>query len=186
MATPIALLDVGRILEQSSRLKGQQEALKAEMKQADNVLVQEQQAIRKLQEQLRDYRSGTVEYKQREAEIANRVSQLQVNAKLKRKEFDERRANLLYQAYKEIEQEVQAVAMENGFAMVLRFTGKDVPRDNLEAVFMYAGKPVVWFNHGLDITEKVIARLEHRSGYGNRSVPNPQNRASIPGPPQRR
>ncbi|HLA85307.1 MAG TPA: OmpH family outer membrane protein [Thermoguttaceae bacterium] len=186
MGAPVGLVDIGHILERSSRIKSEQEAMKARMKEVDNALMQEQDAIRKLQEQLREFNSGTNEYKQREAEIATRFSQLQVNAKLERKRFDEQRAQLLYKAYKEIEQEVQAVAAQRGFVMVLRFTGADVPQDNLEAVYMFAGKPVVWFNPGLNITDEVLQRLEQRAGYGGQpNMSSTQSRPGIPMQPRR-
>ena len=186
---PVALIDVGRILEQNSRLKAEKQSLIAEMKQADEKLVERQKAIRSLQMQLRDLRAGTQKYKDLEAEIARRMSQLEVDAKLQQKTFSEKRSRLLYQAYTEIEQEVQSVSMERGFVMVLRFSGENPPQDQLQAVYAYAGKPVVWFNQGLDITNLVLDRLERRAAYGNNgnsNISNAQSRPGVPGPPTRR
>ena len=180
---PVGLLDVGKVLENSSRIKARQEALRADMKKADNELIRERETILKLQAQLREIRSGHPEYKQREADIAKRGSDLQVKHKLMQKEFSERQAQLLYDAYKEIEQEVQAVAARRGFVMVMKYNGRDVPHDHLEAVFAYTSKPVVWFNQGLDITDEVLASLERRSGYNNPSIS--RNRPSIPTQPRR-
>lgn len=186
--TPVALLDVGRILDESSRMKATKQALQADVQNTDAAFGKEQDAIRKLQEGLGQLRQGSVEYKQLEEQIAKRISDLQVNAKLKRKELGERQSQALYTAYKEIEQEVQSIASERGIVMVLRIASGDVPQENLEAVYAYAGKNVVWFNRGLDITDEVLSRLERRSGYGGNPNMNnmQQGRAGVPMPPPRR
>lgn len=179
MATPVVFLDMGRILEESSRIKAAKEALRADMKSADDGLIAEQESIRKLQEQLRQVNPGTMDYKQLEERIAKRISDLQVTAKLKRKEFGERQSQVLYGACKEIEQEVQSIAAERGILTVLRIASGDVPQENLEAVYAYAGRNVVYHHPSLDITNEVLARLERRGGYGNPNVSSRQG-AGIP------
>ncbi|MBN2217228.1 MAG: OmpH family outer membrane protein, partial [Pirellulales bacterium] len=174
---------VGHILEESSRIKAAKETLKAEMQQADGQLVQKQETIRKKQEQLRQFQPGSREYKELEAEIAQDISNLKVEATLKRKEFGERQSQFLYNAYKEIEQEVQSLAAERGFVMVLRISRAEVPQENLEAVYAYAGKNVVWSDGRYDITNEILSRLERRAGYG--ANPNMGSRPTIPMQPRR-
>lgn len=183
MPAPVALLDVGHILEKSSRMKAAKDVLTTAGQQAEQALVKEQEAIRHLQEGLRELRSGTPDYKQKEEEIAKRISDLQVTVKLKRKQLGEQQSMALYTAYKEIEQEVQSLAAERGFIMVLRISRVDVPQDNLEAVYTYAGKNVVWSHPQFDITDEILNRLERRSGYNNPAMSARPN-VGVPMPPR--
>ena len=114
----IAFLDVGRVLEQNSRLKAQKQRLIAEMKQADEKLIERQKAIRRLQQQLRELCPGTQQHEEIGKEVSQLLSQLKVDLKFQQKVFSEKRAQMLQRAYREVERDVREVAKKHGFTEV--------------------------------------------------------------------
>ncbi len=183
---PIALLDVGRIFENHSRLQRAKEQLQGDVQQFKNFVKSERDAIRKLAEQLKLYRPGSPEYKQLDEQITTRQADLQVKVRLKDKQLTQQQAAILHDVYKEIQQEVESIAAARGFVMVLRFDGAPVNRDQPSEVSRDISKQVVWLDKQADITDEVLARLERRAQYGNRGTTNSHSRPGIPPRPTHR
>ena len=74
----VALLDVNYIFKNHARFKGMMEDMKGDVQRAEERVKSEAKAIKKLSEQLKQFRVGTPEYKQLEAELAKRQADLSV------------------------------------------------------------------------------------------------------------
>lgn len=184
---PVALLDVSRVYKGHARFKGMMDNMKAYVQEVETWVKTEREAIGAMAEKLKEYQSGSQEYKDLEAETAKRQSNLQVQMQLKRKELMLQEAKIYHNVYVEIEQEVESVAAARGFIIVLRYNGDEVDRDDPENVLRDINKSVIWFNRGVDITDEVIARITSRSQqFGNAATGSTQNRQGIPATPPRR
>lgn len=185
-AGPVALLDVSRVYKSHARFKGMMDNMKAYVQEVETWVKGERDAITKMAERLKEYQSGSQDYKDLETEVAKRQSNLQVQMQLKRKELMLQEAKIYHNIYTEIQQEVESVAAARGFIIVLRYNGDEVDREDPENVLRDINKSVIWFNRGVDITDEVIARIDGRSQYGGATTGSTTNRPGIPAGPQRR
>ena len=157
-APPIALLDVGHIFKEHYRFKSSMNELKAKVKQAEDWVKSEKEAIRKMTEDLQRFESGTLEYKQLEEQIAGRVAQVETRIKLSRRDFLQEEAKRYHSTYREIESVVNYYVSTNGVGLVLRFSRTPVDPNNPQAVITMINKPVVGYNAQLDITDWVLSQ----------------------------
>jgi Skp family chaperone for outer membrane proteins len=180
----IAVVDIGYIFKMHAGFKAKKADLESQMKLASDRLKQEQEALRKMMQDLQNSPPGTEEYKQREEEIARRNADLQIRFQLQDKEFARKEATIYHTVYKEIEQEVQYLASQSGLDAVLRFNGDTVDPDQPAQVMRNVNKLVVWFNEGLDVTPEILRRLNVRYGAqtANPNVPGQPTRHGVPSP----
>lgn len=172
----IAVVDIGYIFKMHAGFKMKKADLESQMKAASDRLKQEQEALRKMAQDLQKMPPGTEQYKQLEEEIARRNADLQIRFQLQDKEFARKEATIYHTVYAEIEQEVDYLAKHNGLDAVLRFNGDTVDPDQPAQVMRNVNKLVVWFNEGLDVTPEVLRRLNVRYGTqtANPTVPGQQ------------
>jgi Skp family chaperone for outer membrane proteins len=184
---PIALLDVSKVYKSHARFKGMMDQMKAHVEKVEEWVKGERDAIRTMAEKLKELTPGTQDYKDLEAQVAKRQSDLQVNMQLQRKELMLQEAKIYHNVYTEIAQEVESVAAARGFLMVLRYNGDEVDTQDPEGVLRDINKSVIWFNRGVDITDEVMARITSRSQqFGSAATGSTTNRPGIPAAPQRR
>ena len=163
--------------------------MKAYVQEVEAWVKSERDAIGAMAEKLKEYQSGSQDYKDLETEVAKRQSNLQVQMQLKRKELMLQEAKIYHNIYTEIQQEVESVAAARGFIIVLRYNGDEVDREDPENVLRDINKSVIWFNRGVDITDEVTARIAGRSqqfGGAPRPPAARTNRPGIPVTPPRR
>jgi len=182
-STPnIALLDVSYIFKNHPRFKAMMEEMKADVDRAESDVNRERDSLRKLVEQLDNFRKGTPDYKAMEEEIARKEADLTVKVQLQRKDFLSREAKIYHTVYQEIEQEVDYYCANKGIDMVLRFNGDPVDVNKPDSVLSYINKPVVWYDKNRDITPIILDSLVKRGGVpaaGNRMG----NQPARPGSP---
>ena len=101
---------------------------------------------------------GSLEYKQKEEELARMQSDLQVQVGLKRKEFLEQEARVYFHVYRDIEQVVAQFAQRYRIDLVLRFNGDPMKEDDRASVLQGVNRAIVYQN-GRDITQSILAEL---------------------------
>jgi len=132
-------------------------------------------------EQLKDFKAGTAEYKQLEEHIVGRVADVQARMQLQKKEFLLKESRIYFTVYREIQQVVNYYATSQGFTAVLKINGEEVKEDNPDDVLRYINQDVVWAAQGTDITQIISDELRRRalSASGN----NTPSRTSVPSRP---
>jgi Skp family chaperone for outer membrane proteins len=173
-AVRLALLDVGRIFKNHARFKGMMEAMKADVERAEKQVKAERDEINKLGENMQEFRKGTIEYKQKEEELAKRQADLQVKVQLQKNEFLQREAKIYHNVYQEILQVTDYFAKQNRIDMVLRFNGEEVDVERPDSVLSFINKPVVWYDPGLDITNDILRNVNRGAvnpGPANNAMP---------------
>lgn len=178
----IALLDVNRVFKNHARFQQMMADMKTDLQAEEDAVKKTKEDIVSEMEQLKQLKSGSPDYKEREQRVATRQADLNVGLQLKRKEFLLREAKMYHSVYQEIEQEVRYYASQMGIAMVLRYNGDTVDPDNPEDVLRNISKPVVCFAPGMDITDVIIQQLNRRAGGNN----NMTSRPGVPYPTPRR
>jgi hypothetical protein len=118
----------------------------------------EQKKLQGMLEELKEFKPGTPEYKQREENIAHLSSSADVQLKLEGKNLRDAEAKLYYQAYEEVLATVERFAVNHGIALVIRFSADEIDRNNPESIMMGLNRHVV-YQRGLNITGHIIAAI---------------------------
>jgi Skp family chaperone for outer membrane proteins len=159
----IALLDVGYIFKNHNRFKGMKEDLTADAERTQAELKAEANAITQLGERLREFRSGTPDYKSMETQIAKRQAELNAKAQLWKRDMARNEAKVISSVYKEICDAADYYAQQHGIDMVLRFDGEPVDPEQIDSVWAHVGRPVVSYRSNMDITPAILQET-NRSG----------------------
>ena len=176
----IALLDVSHIFKKHARLKAMMDEMKQEVSRAEAWVKNENDALTKLKERLRDFRPGSPEYKSLEETVAKRHSELAVRIQQQKREFLQREAKIYHNVYQEIQQEANYYCAAKGVAVVLRLTREPAEVDDPNSVLARINKAVVTYDKNLDITDLILSQLNRRPVGGN---PNPIGSRQRPGVP---
>ncbi len=172
---PIYLLDLNYVFKNYSKLKAMREQLQNDAQRAEQIVKERRDTIRKLQEELENFRPGTPDYKKLEEEIATRIADLNVQVAMQRKEFMQRESRDYFTVYQEVMDEVNYFATQNRAAMVLRFDRERVDPEMPDSVVRALNRQVIWNNMGLDITDYILNNMNKRLG-----VTDSRTRPTVP------
>jgi Skp family chaperone for outer membrane proteins len=172
---PIYLLDLNYVFENYSKLKVMRQQLQDAAQRAEQVVKERREAIRRMQEELDNFRPGTPDYKKLEEEITKRVADLNVFVAQQRKEFMQQESRDYFTVYQEVMDEVHYFASQNRAALVLRFDRKRVDPEMPDSVVRALNRQVIWNNMGLDITDYILNNLNRRLG-----VSDSRSRPTVP------
>ncbi len=156
---PVYLLDTQHVFKNYTKLKVMKEEMQGDVQRAEERVRNEREAIKKLQERLEEFKSGTENYRQLEKEIATRIADLNVLVTLQRKEFLQQEARIYFIVYREVMDEVHYFAAQNRAALVLKFDRDEVDVESPDSVVRALNKSVIWNSPGLDITDYILGRL---------------------------
>lgn len=157
--TRVAVIDVAKIFKLHARFNAQMNGIKQEIEQFEAYIQGEQKKFNQLREALTSFSPGSVEYKQKETELARMQSEMQVSIGLKKKEFLEREARVYYNVYGEIEDSVQLFAQRFRIGLVLRYNGEEMNADDRNSILAGVNRAVVFHDPGIDITTHILAEL---------------------------
>ena len=182
--TRIAVIDLQTVFKNHQRFQTKKDAFN---KDADAYKAHVRDTQRKGNaeiEKLKQFKPGTPEYTNLEKRLAGMQADLQVETQLKNKEMALREAQIFYQAYNEVQQQVAKFSGEYGISMVLRFEQTEINPANLQSVRMGLSRPVVYVYPQLDITAEVIKRLNAGIQPANvsRAPQVPRGRNTPPAP----
>lgn len=182
--TRIAVIDLQTVFKNHQRFQTKKDAFN---KDADAYKAHVRDTQRKGNaeiEKLKQFKPGTPEYTNLEKRLAGMQADLQVETQLKNKEMALREAQIFYQAYNEVQQQVAKFSGEYGISMVLRFEQTEINPANLQSVRMGLSRPVVYVYPQLDITAEVIKRLNAGIPPANvsRAPQVPRGRNTTPAP----
>jgi Skp family chaperone for outer membrane proteins len=163
--TSIAVIDLQEVFKQNVRFNQAREDIKRQTEALKTQMLTEQKKLQGMVEELKDFKPGTPEYKQREEQIAHLDSNVRVQLQLQNKGLREQEAKLYYHAYEEVLGAVENFALKNGIALVIRFSADEIDRNDPQSIMMGLNRHVV-YQRNLNITDYIIAEI-------NRGVPAP-------------
>ena len=169
----IAVLDMTRVFKEHARFKSLQDSMKAEVQGIDGALKKENDVIRDMAEDLRQFNIGTPEYTRLDSEITNRKAKLQADVQLQRKKLMLREAEMFHSVYEEVSREVEAIAQSRGLLMVVQYAETKSDPGRPDSVMQNLNKQVVWHSQSIDITDEVIARVNRGGSNYNGTASRP-------------
>jgi len=177
----IVLLDVNSVFKENDHFKALRAEMERDVARAEEAFKKERENLKQMAEVLKETQSSAPDYRAKEEEFTRRSTDFNVKMQLQRKEFLQQESRIYWTVYQEIQQEVDYVAQNNGFAMVLRFSNDPVDHDKPDDILREINKQVVWNARPLDITPFIKKRLADRYGAGRPAAPvGPAARPGVP------
>jgi Skp family chaperone for outer membrane proteins len=161
--TSVAVVDVEYVLENHPRFKADIEALQAEMAQAQEQIESRRKELLSQSEALgASLNADTPEFKQKQESLISQEGKLRLDFMNKEKEFAERRAKLMYDAFTQVTTAVSAVAVFKQYDLVVRYNRKQNEMDpkKPQTVAMGVQREVIFHNPQFDISDTVVAVLK--------------------------
>jgi Skp family chaperone for outer membrane proteins len=177
----IALVDVQYVFKNLRVAKQYQTDLQADQERAVATLKNDADAIKKLQEQLNQFRAGSPEYEDLDKRIVGLQADLSAKRTVMVKEFRKQEAKMICRIYQQIQDEIDAWANANGVVAVLVFNREVMDPEKPETVQAGMLNQVLWHHKNLDISQYVLQNLERRAGPQTGGV-NPAFPGRGPGP----
>jgi Skp family chaperone for outer membrane proteins len=186
--TSVAVIDLQEVFKQHIMFNRERNNIKKDTDALKAKMLAEQKKLQGMVEELKEFKNGTPEYKQREEQIAHVDSQVRVQLQLESKTLRESEAKLYYRAYEEVLAAVEQFAVRNGISLVIRFSADEIDRNNPESIMMGLNRHVV-YQRNLNITKFVIEDINRGVPPENTTIGGDANRNNKIGPtpiPQRR
>ena len=166
----IAVIDISHIFKNHAGFKQAMDGMKKEVEAFEAELRSRGKEIEGLREQMRNFKSGSPEYKGIEEKMAKRAADGQAQTQLKRRDFLEREAKIYYDIYMEIGAAVAQFSQRNGISLVVRFNSAPIEGTDRNSVLEGVNRAVV-FQQNLNITPMVLQMLNRRVADANKRTP---------------
>ena len=158
--TRVAILDVGKVFKNHPQFKGQLDALKQEAEQFKAVSVQQQQALMKKGEALKQYEPGSAEYRNVETQLAQESAAMEVQQRDKMRDLMRQEAELHYGTYQQVNNAVASYCEQRGIQLVLRYNSLEMDAKNPTTIMQKVNGSVVFHDQRYDITSAISDSLK--------------------------
>lgn len=148
----IGVVDVGLLLDHFDAMKKQLEEVDVQIKSEEERIQKSREAVLNDLNKLRTLNEDSAEFKQLESQIAEKEASLKLDFMRREKEFNERRAQILHDAYKQVQVAIQRIADHNGVSLVLRYSGNEMDPKKPATVTNGISRDIVYFNPTVDLT----------------------------------
>ena len=160
--TNVAVIDLGYIFMNAQSFKNEMDLIKQKFEEFDAQMKTRDKDLLAKREELAALRTGTLEFKQKEEELARMQTDVQLDIRLKQKELVEQEARVYFKTMVELDKRVAVFAQKYRIGIVLRFNREEMKEENVKQIL---NRVVIWQSQ-LDITDAILAEL-------NRGVPAP-------------
>ncbi len=168
--TKVVVVDISKVFEAHPGFKQTMDAMKQEVLAFENELKTRGKEMDTLQQQMKQYQTGSSEFKELESKVLKVQADGQILATQKKRELLDREAQAYYTVYTEIEKEVAAYAKHFQIGLVLRYNSAPIDPANQRSILEGVNKAIV-FQSGIDITPNIINQIARR--YPNQTATPP-------------
>ncbi len=154
----VAVLDVAEVFNKNLEFDTQMQSIRTEADSLKDIIQGEQEKIRSEAAQLQGMPVGSSERNQLEASLEQKQTALRTKARQAETDLLAKEAQLYYATYQKMQQVVARLAETNNVALVLRFDGAPIDKNNRAEVIMGVNRAVV-FQNKVNLTELVVAEM---------------------------
>ena len=183
----VVLVDIQAVFKEHPYFNQRMKEFQTDAEAAEAQIKKERDQLRTMMEELGRIKAGTQEYKDFEAQVFEARTKLDTKIQLQRKEFVQREAKIVHQAYQEIQQIVERFATANNISVVLKFNRDPADPENPTAIARDLQGPVVYYAKYLDITPHIIKLMKERAqsagpagAGGDSAAPRTATRPGLP------
>lgn len=173
--TPIVAIDMGAVFESHPLFVSQLEALKQELRQFEEDQNRQREALQAKFQTLRGQDPSSEVYRQTEADVASQSANLEVQKRLRSKEFAQREAKIYFEIYTDVAAIVSSYCQQNGIATVIHYNSRPVDLNNPATIMDRIGSNVVYARPDWEITasiKQLCAAPAQAAGNTNNLQPN--------------
>jgi Skp family chaperone for outer membrane proteins len=177
-APQVASLDLAYLFRNHLRYKQLDDALKAEVQQAEQGFAGEQKSMQELARRLQEYKAGSPEYKAIEEELARKEADMRLRGAMMQKSFAEKKAKIYFDVLQDVKNYVRYHAEQHGVYLVINFNGDEIDGTNPQSVMRGLNETVLYQHRTVDITPVILEMCNKGvvvPATPNPSVNNPQN-----------
>ena len=162
----VAVVDLAQIIRAHPGFMQQQEALQAEVRQAEAHFQQRQDELEEKQQGLRrsTLNVQSPEYQQALDTLTREIAAFEADVRAQHRRFTLRNSQIMYETHKDILMVIGAFAQRNGFAQVTDYRFMEVDPGNPESVAENMDQRLVWFDPRLNMTNFIIHGLYTSKG----------------------
>jgi len=183
---PIGLLDVQKVFEKHARFKQMMDGLEQDIQRIDEWIKAERESLRTMNEELKQYKPGSPDFRQKEQQIAERMSRLQAQVQIQKRDVIQKKAKIHYIVFSEVRDEVASIAAARGLIAVMQYNSQKVNSEDPEDIIRDLNSLIVYHAPGIDITQEVLDNLARRMPYnGAAPAGGTASQTGIPAPPRR-
>lgn len=165
----VVVVDMGRIFREHTAFKNAINSLQKEVEAFKGTIQQDRTTIQTESETLVAMDKSTPAFKAKEESLAKLAAEMQVNHKIKNREFMEREAKVYYQTYVQVLNTIQSFCRQNNVTLVIRFTSDPIDASNRTSVLAGVNNIVVYQDRR-DITATIIETINGVPSTANRNV----------------
>ena len=158
-APEVALIDLNYVFKNHAGFKAAKTELQAAVDMAQLDIKTRQEKLKQMQARLQEYQPGSPDFKTLETQLTKELADLNLSVQLERKRFIEREAQMAYDLYKQVLDEVTRYCRQHGIRLVLRFNGEPLDMNKPEHVAEQLNRNVVYHESTIDITPVILQRL---------------------------
>lgn len=189
-APEVGLIDLNYVFKNHVGYKSAKAELQAAVDMAQLDIKTRQEKLKQMQMKLQESTPGSPDFKTLETQLTKELADLNLSVQLERKRFIEREAQMAYDLYKQVRDEVANYCRQNGIRLVMRFNGEPLDMSKPEQIAEQLNRNVVYHESTIDITPVILQRLNsqstptagHHQGVQQRqpAVPNTTARPGFP------
>jgi len=140
----VRVIDIKYIFDHHAGFKSAMEGLKKDFDSSAQRVQQERNAIMQLEQQLKDMRPGSDNYRQLDETLARRKADFKIEGDRQLRDFRNRESQILGNVYALIQQEVERYCAANNVGLVLQFNGDPVDFSKPPEVIKGIGRSIVY------------------------------------------
>lgn len=152
----VAVIDMGMVFESHPNFTSRLEALKGEILQFDQQQQQQREALVAKLKILRQQDPNSDAYRTDETDIANQTANLDVQKRLKAKEFAQKEAAIYYEVYQDVTGIVKQYCDHYQIPMVVHFNSKPMQADEPGTIMERMNSNVIYNRPDWNITHSII------------------------------
>lgn len=172
--TKVALIDINKVFEKHEKFQKKFKDLGERFKELEAMAKTEQAELKRMQDEFAK-KEGSAQTEEEKARIAKRESDLRVALSLEQKALAEQEAQIYFETYQEVATKCEELAKEKGVSLVMRMTKAEMKAEDPNSVRTGLMRMVIYQKEGLDITDEIIAAVNHTVS------PDPKAGLSKPG-----
>jgi Skp family chaperone for outer membrane proteins len=153
--TSIVAIDMGAVFESHPLFVSQLEALKQEIRQFDEDQNRQREALQAKFQSLRGQDASSEIFRQTEADIASQVANLDVQKRLRSKEYAQKEAKIYFEIYTDVSAKVTAYCQHHGLATVIHYNSRPMDLNNPGTIMERIGSNVVYARPDWEITAAI-------------------------------
>ena len=172
----IGLIDMAYLFKEYKKFGDLRDQLRNEIKASDASAKLMQEKLQTMQKQLKGgtYKEGSPEFEQLEKNLIGGATQFEAFRKTQQRKFLRRESAVYKEVYIEVVGAVGLYAKYFGYDVIIRFNRSGVDEtDNAQELIKNMNRQVVFFNPGIDITEKVLEYLNNEYAKNPRTAAAP-------------